>query len=261
VKTPKKSPPKPKPKVHHMTPPTLISVLNHSQRISNSDVAKMTAAIGKQLANDVAPFYGAVPAIEFVRAGGRPTPGGVPCYIIDEPDIDGALGYHDEDDSGVACIKVFVNPTLDNGGSAFAGPNSVSVTLSHEVLELTGDAPANKWVDGPHGADFAYELCDAVEGDAYVIDDVSVSNFVLQSFFDPKAEKGAKLDFLGKVSRPFAMTAGGYQITRTEPGKVSQVFAAHSVPSVHVSFGADFPAWKKVAKVAKALRKRGRGAS
>lgn len=263
---PKKKPTKKphKPKVHHMTPPTLISVLNQSKLVSDADVAKMTAAVGVQLARDVAPLYGSVPAIEFVKRGGSPSAGGVPCYIIDEPDVDGALGYHDEDDNGVAYIKVFVSPTLDNGGTAYEGPNSVSVTLSHEVLELTGDAPANKWVDGPNGADFAYELCDAVEGDSYVINGVSVSNFVLQSFFDPKAESGARLDFLGKVDHPFAMTPGGYQITRTEPGRVSQVFASHHVeakPGIVVSFGPAFPAWKKTAKIIKAARKRGRGDS
>ncbi len=249
-----------KPKVHHMTPPMLVSVINQSKRLSNEDAAKMTHAVGVQLARDVAPLYGQVPALEVVAPGGHPTPGGCPCYLIDEPDTDGALGYHDEDAHGVAFIKVFINPTLDNGGTALTGPNAVSVTLSHEVLELVGDAPANKWVDGPGGSDFAYELCDAVEGDAYEIDGVSVSNFVLQAFFDPHAEKGSRLDFLGKLARPFSMTAGGYQITRTEPGKVAQVFAAHSAqvrPGLHVHFGSDVPAWKRDMKVSKAAAKRG----
>jgi hypothetical protein len=254
----------PKPKVHHMTPPQLISVFNQSQRLSDADVAAMTAAGGKQLARDVAPFHGLVPALEFVPRGAVPTPGGCPCYIIDEPDTDGALGYHDEDASGLAFIKVFVNPTLDNGGSALVGPDSVSVTLSHELCELVGDAPANKWVDGPTGADFAYELCDAVEGDSYEIDGVSVSNFLLQAFFDPHAEKGSRLDFLSKLTRPFSMTRGGYQITRSEPGKVSQVFAAHdassveAAPGIHLHFGPDHPSWKRTTKLAKAALRRGR---
>lgn len=250
----------PKPKVHHMTPPQLVSVINQSKRISHEDAAAMTAAVGKQLARDVAPLYGLMPALEFVQPGGTPTPGGCPCYLMDEPDVDGALGYHDEDAQGVAYIKVFVNPTLDNGGTVKTGPNAVSVTLSHEVLELVGDAPANKWVDGPSGNDFAYELCDAVEGDSYEIDGVSVSNFVLQAFFDPHAEKGSRFDFLGKLGRPFTMTPGGYQITRTEPGKVSQSFAADSesvAPGLHLHFGPDFNSWKRAGKVMKALSRRG----
>lgn len=253
-----------KPKVKHVIPPTLISVINQSKRISDADVATMVEAVGKQAATHVAPYHGLVPAIEFVKQGGTPSPDGCPCYIIDEPDTDGALGYHDEDSSGVPYIKVFVNPTLDNGGTVLEGPNAVSVTLSHEVIELIGDGPANKWVDGPNGHDFCYELCDAVEGDAYDVDGVSVSNFLLQAFFDPRASKGVKLDFLGKLHIPFGMTPGGYQITRTEPGKVSQIFASHAhhevSPGIHVHFGHEFPMWKRPSKLAKAQKKRGRGA-
>lgn len=246
---------------HHMTPPVLISVINNSSRVTDEEAEAMTLAVGKQVARDVAPLYGLVPALEFVRAGGSPSASGVPCFIIDTPDVPGAAGYHDEDETGMAYIKVFTDPTLDNGGSVLTGADSISVTLSHEVLELIGDAPANKWVDGPHGSDFAYELCDAVEGDSYNIDGVAVSNFVLQAFFDPKASSMSRFDFLGKLGRPFTMTAGGYQITRTEPGRVTQIFAAHTedaAPGVHVHFGPDVPAWKRVAKVAKATRRRGR---
>lgn len=243
-----------------MTPPTLISVINQSRRIADQDVAQMTLAVGKQLAEHVAPFYGLVPALEFVKQGGSPSPGACPCYVVDEPDVDGALGYHDEDGRGIAYIKVFVDPTLDNGGTVLVGPNAVSVTLSHEVLELTGDAPANKWVDGPNGYDFAYELCDAVEGDVYEVGGVSVSNFVLQAFFDPRAEAGSKFDFLGKLRAPFTMTPGGYQITRTEPGRISQIFAharcMEVAAGVAVHFGSEFPEWKRAAKLAKAEARR-----
>lgn len=250
------------PKAHPVTPPTLISVINQSKRVSNDDVARMTSAVSKQLAHDVSLFYGMVPALEFVQPGGKPSPGGCPCYLSDEPDQPNAAGYHYEDATGLAIIKVFLNPTLDNGGTALVGPNSVSVTLSHECMELLGDAPANKWVDGPKGHDFAYELADPVEGDAYVIDGVSVSNFVLQAFFDPQASKGSKFDFLQRLKAPFSMTSGGYQITRTEPGKVSQIFADHhyelAAPGIHVHFGADVPEWKRVLKTKRAAAKRGR---
>jgi hypothetical protein len=246
-----------------MTPPSLISVINQSQRITNVQAQAMTAAVARQIMRDVSPLYGLVPAIEFVQPGGKPSVGGVPCYLIDVPDVPGAAGYHDEDAQGQAYIKVFANPTLDNGGSVLKGPNSVSVTLSHEILELIGDAPANKWVDGPGGVDFAYELCDAVEGDSYELDGVDVSNFVLQAFFDPRASAGSRFDFMGKLSKPFTMTAGGYQITRTEPGRVAQIFAAHerdtieAKPGVFVHFGPDVPLWKREAKLAKAARRRG----
>lgn len=247
-----------------MTPPTIVSVVNQSQRVSDAEVEAMTAAVMRQLSRDVAPFYGLVPAMEFVPRGGTPIDFAALAYVIDEPDIDGALGYHDEDEDGRPYIKVFVNPTLDHGGAVLTGADAVSVTLSHEVLELVGDSPANKWVDGPDGRDYAYELCDAVEGDAYELDGVSVSNFVLPAFFDPRAEEGSRMDYLFKLQRPFTMTPGGYQIVRTEPGRVGQVFArtgAHCAvaltDSVHFLFGPEVPEWRRQGKVDK-YRKLGR---
>ncbi len=255
-----------------MTPAPLLSVVNQSTRLTDSDVAKMVEAISIQLARDVAPIHGQTPAMEVVPAGGKPN--GAPVYLQDQPDVPDALGYHDEDGDGSVTgtpgtqyIKVFVAPTLDNGGTALSGPNSVSVTLSHEVCELVGDGPANKWADSADGSDYAYELCDAVEGDSYDVtigdgSTVAVSNFVYPAFFDPKAQAGSKLDYLGKVSVPFGMTPGGYEIHRTEPGQTTQVFAArHGAVEVEagvtVKFGSSFPEWKKAGKLARAKARRG----
>jgi hypothetical protein len=248
--------------------PTVISVSNSSTRVFEDDVKKMTLACGKQLAQHVAPILGLTPAIEYVPKGGKPTYGNCPATIDDTPDVPGALGYHDEDDNAVPYIKVFTI-SLDSGGEVLTGDQAVSVTLSHEVLELTGDAPANRWVDGPGGMDYAFELCDAVEGDTYEIDGVAVSNFVLPAWFDPKAKAGESFDYLGKLTAPFTMTAGGYMIVRTEPGKVTQVFAHHANRQkdvdvkeagrgLYLVFGKDFPEHMKAVKIAKALKRRGK---
>lgn len=230
--------------------PVLISVVNQSTKVSEDDVKAAVLAIGKQLARDVAPEWGWTPALEYVPPGATPT-SPVTATISDTPDVDGALGYHDETDAGIPYIKVFA---LD--GSDWR------TTLSHEVLELTGDYAANRWADAPDGTDYAQELCDAVEGDSYDIDGVPVSNFVYQAFFDERAQPGEKLDYLGKLSAPFTMTPGGYQIQRTEPGKVSQVFARHpeavSVEAgITVRFGSAVTPEQRAAKIRK-LRARSR---
>ncbi len=237
----------------HVTPPSLISVTNHSKRVTDAECAKMVHAIGIQLARDVAPIWGQVPALEFCPAGAPVN--GIECTIGDTPDVPGAAGYHDEDDSGIPYIRVFTFA----GASALTGSDAVSVTLSHEILEVVGDSPANKWADGPDGADYAYELCDAVEGDTYAIDGVTVSNFVYPAFFDPRAQSGSKLAFIDTVDKPFAMSSGGYEIRRTEPGRVAQVFArAHeAAPGVVLVFGPGYPEHKKAGKVASAARRRG----
>ncbi len=241
---------KPKGPKHMTTPPTLISVINHSARVDDADVQKMVLAVGVQLARDVAPIWGQVPALEFVPKGA--VANGMLCTISDTPDAPGAAGYHDEGADGLPYIKVFTFA----GAPTLVGSEALSVTLSHEILEVVGDSPANLWADGPDGADYALELCDAVEGDTYAIDGVSVSNFVYPAFFDPKAQHGSKLAYLDTVTKPFAMSKGGYQIKRTEPGRVSQIFASHT-HKLTMEFGPDFPEAKKAAKLAKAHRRRG----
>jgi len=253
-----------------MNPTPRISILNLSSLISDAALTKITIAIGRQLAYDVAPEYGETPILEFIPKGETPSPDSALCYVIDEPDVEGALGYHDTDNDGNPFIKVFCQPIYDNGGTDYMGANSVSVTLSHEILELIGDTDANLWADGPDGNDYAFELCDAVEGDSYdvTLDDetkVSVSNFVYKNFFNPKLKKSSsvRFDFLGKLTAPFQMDPGGYQIRRTEPGRVSQVFGRTRGAIVIDSgtvlvFGENFPSWKKPYKMRKARKRAAR---
>lgn len=243
------------------TPATLISVINRSKRVGDDDVERATLAVGRQLGDHVAPLHGLVPAIEFVRSGGSPSAGGAPCYVLDKPDADGVLGYHYESNDGIAMIKIFMDPILDTGGgSILTGGVSLSAVLSHEVIELAGDGPANKWVDGPDGVDYSYELCDACQSENYDLDGVTVADFLLQAFFDPRAEPGSRLDYLGKIERPFSMSPGGYQITRTEPGKIANVYGEHVRAAVgggvSVHFGPDMPTWRHVGNVWKARNKR-----
>lgn len=231
--------------------PTLISVLNRSAQLTDAEVAAAVLVIGRQLAQHVAPVWGLTPAIEFVSEGGPVD--GCPCEISDTPDIPDALGYHDETPEGMPYIKVFVIPG-----------NDWVVTLSHEVLELALDAAANLWADGPDGNDYARELCDADQGGTYTIDGLSVSNFVYPAFFDPKAGPDEKLDHMGRLARPFDTGIDGYQIVRTEPGYVGQIFGRHASRAdaghgLHLIFGPNFPEDRKASKLARArARRKGR---
>lgn len=227
-----------------MTPGVLISVINNSSNISPIDTARAVLAIGKQLA-EASQLHGIMPGIEYVPAG--ETPNGIPCTLADTIDVPGAAGYHDNDASG-PYIKILVDADW-------------TVTLSHEALELGGDATANIWADGPDGLDHAYELCDADQGGTYDIDGVRVSNYVTPAFFDPYAGAGARLDRMGRLVHPFQTHSEGYQIVRTEPGRVSEVFGrhphgAHLGGGLIVLFGAQFPDHKKEGKIAKAQRRR-----
>lgn len=242
------------------TTPTLISIVNASSRVTDDEVAAAMHAFGVQLARDFSPIWGATPGLEFCPSGTQPS-GNVLATISDTPDVDGALGYHDETADGQPYIKVFVVDGYD-----------WRTTMSHELLELIGDPGANRWADSPDGDDHAFEMCDATEADSYEIDGVPVSNFLYPAFFNPDAAADDKLDHLGVLTAPFSMSSGGYQIKRTEPGQISQVFARHeatghevveAVPSnrarcgrsVLVVFSPGYPEAKKAGKVAKVVRR------
>jgi hypothetical protein len=98
---------------------------------------------------------------------------------------------------------------------------SWTATLSHEALELIGDAQGNLLVQGPHPANpkkevfHWFEMCDAVQSQTYTIEGVVVSNFVLPLYFTPAEQQGGRNDFLGRLSkgkglRSFGVSPGAY---------------------------------------------------
>ncbi len=225
-----------------MNPPLLVFFVDST---GDADVARVlpriVAALGRQLAEHVTPTWGrVVPMLQF---GGVAPAGASQIVILKNADQADALGYHDETPDGAPYGRVFLKPIFASGGTLLEGANSLSVTLSHELLELVGDPSANLWADGPGGYSYALELCDAVEGDAYEIDGVSVANFVFPGFFDPQGAAGVRLDFMRQLTTPFAMTPGGYQIRRSQKGRVDNVW------------GDRFPSWKQELKARKGARR------
>ncbi len=135
-------------------------------------------------------------------------------YLSDKADVAGAVGYHDANFRGIPYGFVFTDLCRKL-------KESWTVTLSHEALELIGDAQGNLLVQGPHPADAKkevfhwFEMCDAVQSQSYAIDGVEVSNFVLPLYFTPEEQEGGRNDFLGRLSkgkslRSFGVSPGGY---------------------------------------------------
>jgi hypothetical protein len=219
----------------------LIAVINESTLVTNEDVRKMTGAIQKQMTWHVCPVWNSKSITVAFYADKTKVPAHAEVVsILDNSTQAGALGYHSEDNDVVDAF-IFVKPVLDNGGVILRDPKnnqnvSVASVLSHEICEMFGDTFANGWSDGPtlkQGSAYAQELCDPVENDAYdiTLNDgvtlVSVSNFVLPQWFNPQATaKDAPFDYLGKLTKPFSMTKGGYMILMKE-GTVAQIFGEH----------------------------------
>ncbi|MHC2336312.1 hypothetical protein [Bradyrhizobium sp. USDA 4454] len=164
---------------------------------------KLVAALTRQLEEHFVPVWG-YPAELYVTA--EPKAGEWQIIFLDDADAANALGYHDLTKDGQPISKVFVNTTLAAG-------QKVSTTASHELLEMLIDPGATLWAQGGDGRFYAYEMCDAVEGEEYEIDDIAVSNFVYPSFFEAwRQPRSVPFDHLNKVSQPFETLQNGYQI-------------------------------------------------
>ncbi|HWA43787.1 MAG TPA: hypothetical protein VHA10_11290 [Hypericibacter adhaerens] len=130
-----------------------------------------------------------------------------------------AEGDHDLAKHGVPYSKIFVKATLADG-------ELVSVVASHELFEMMIDPIANLWAQAKNGDEYAYEMCDPVEEDTFLVDGIQISNFLYPTWFEPFAHpKGTKFDHLGLLTRPFSMRKTGY-VTKKAKGKVKDVFGS-----------------------------------
>ncbi len=218
----------------------LIAVINKSTIISNEEVKLMVRGVAKQAREQAAPAWDMKsPRVVYRASEATAEPGSYKVLIFDDADLAGALGYHSDGPDGLPYGRVFVKITQQHN-------LSVSGVLSHEVLEIMMDPQANYWADNwNEKLSYALEVADPVESDYYNVDvdgtPVQVSNFVLPSWFDTLPPAGAKFDWLGKLSKPFTMTKGGYVIVRDQV-------------SERAVFGSTYPEWKKEMKLNSASR-------
>lgn len=227
----------------------LIAILNQSTLVSDEDAATMTQAIAAQVRLDVAPLWDRAPAAVVFYTDSKDVPvaaHGIALVdtIKDQPK--GVLGYHTEDQGGKLWGVVAAQPELENGGKATTGDWSVSSVLSHEVLEMYIDPNCNLWANDGQGKAYSFEVCDPVEAPSYVVNGVSVSNFVTPAWFDPLSDHAsAQYDKLGKLHAPFSILKGGYVVYE-------------SAGAEHQKFGENFPDWRKQMKSGKLARTRRR---
>jgi hypothetical protein len=142
--------------------------------------------------------------------------------FLDDADAPGALAYHDLTPDGMPIAKVFVRTTLQNG-------DLVSVSTSHELVEMLVDPAINLMTTGPDkAAVYAYESADPVEALSFPANGIAMSDFVYPAYFESfRKPSSVKFDQMGKVTRPFEILSGGYQIIFKD-GKWSQLFGSPS---------------------------------
>jgi hypothetical protein len=240
-----------KPNVVDVVTPT-INIIDRSTLLDDKDFQLMVEACKIQLEQHVAPMW--------LRGSwnivvNQPEEVGYPIVIVDDPDQAGVLGYHTKSPCGKVWGRVFVKSIIEGKGLMLNGPLSVSAILTHEVIEAYCDPDVNIWADRGDGFLIAYEACDPVEDDVYDITTksgvkVSVSNFVLPAWFDPRAPEGAKLDFMAKLTKPFTTSTGGYFVMRhPKTGETKNIYGSSNAASMHAMRQAPHPAARSTRKI------------
>jgi hypothetical protein len=169
-----------------------------------SDVAKVAAALQKQVTRDFGPLWEVQATVDaFPRLEDVPV-GYWPLIVKDDIGQPGAAGVH-----------------LDKDGQPFAlvtMSDSWSLTASHEMLEMAADPFGKRVIAGASPkrgqgrVEFLVEVCDPSEAAefGYTSNDVLVSDFYTPHFFDPVVSAATRYSFTGAIKEPRMILRGGY---------------------------------------------------
>ncbi len=140
--------------------------------------------------------------------------------FLDDADQPGALAYHDLTPDGLPLSKVFVRTT-------FASGDRISVSASHELVEMLVDPAINLMSTGPDRQTiYAYESADPVEELSFDVQGLPMSDFVYPSYFELfRKPASVPFDHMRKVTRPFQILSGGYQIV-FKNGQWTQIYGS-----------------------------------
>jgi len=194
-----------------------IACFNKATIALGVDLGALVAAMQTYVDKYVAPIWGTpaklVKTTDFQK-------GAWAMVFLDDADQPGALAYHDLTPDGLPEAKVFVKTTLDNH-------DLVSVSASHELVEMLVDPAINLMTTGPDPkVIYAYESADPVEALSFEVDGIPMSDFVHPAYFENFHKPGSvPFDHLGKVTKPFEILSGGYQII-FKNGEWSQIFGS-----------------------------------
>jgi hypothetical protein len=197
-------------------------------------------ALTIQVRRDLAPAWGVTEA--GFTIGGR----GDKLHLFDSAEEATEYGWHITDDRGMPYAHVFAAVSIANGSDWVKGPDPVSVTASHEALEMFTDPRANEYCFDWDKYLWAREVCDPVQERSYNIVAggmrVPVSNFVLPAYFNPDAS--GPYDHLGVLKKPFSLDEGAYAVRERfskEEEKYGRRFA--------VDFDEAMPDWQRTEKL------------
>lgn len=194
-----------------------IACFNQAKTPLGVDLLKLISAMQQYIDKYIVPVWGTPAKLVQSQAF---IPGAWAMVFLDDADQANALAYHDLTPDGLPISKVFVRTTLKDN-------QLVSVSASHELVEMLVDPAINMMTTGPDRKTmYAYESADPVEELNFQVNGIAMSDFVYPSYFEVFHKPGSvQFDHLNKVNKPFQILSGGYQII-FKNGKWSQVFGS-----------------------------------
>ncbi len=180
-----------------------VVLVNHSSMvIPRSALRDVAAALSTQVNRDLLPEWKMSAAVAAGAPDAALPEGAWPINIVDRPV--GGLGIH-LDHNGQPYAQVMATPDW-------------SITASHELLEMLVDPFGRQFKAGRditpgagnQRANYLVEVCDPCEVYTYDVEGVRVSDFVSHAYYDAAAMDGARLDFLGRLTKPLTVPRGCY---------------------------------------------------
>ncbi|HEY0761940.1 MAG TPA: hypothetical protein VGD61_06165 [Pyrinomonadaceae bacterium] len=181
-----------------------VAVVTESDRISFSELTRVSAALQKQAMRDLAPVWDIQATVDaFAELEDVPV-GTWPIIIEDDIDVPGASGVHEDSDGQPFSLVT-------------AGPGW-SLTASHELVEMLVDPFGRRLTEGQSNkpgqgrVQFLVEPCDPSEavGFGYVINGVQVSDFYTPKYFSTVFNAADQYSHTGAIKRPRQVLKGGY---------------------------------------------------
>jgi hypothetical protein len=175
--------------------------------VSFADLSSASAALQKQVTRDFGPIWGVDATVDCFATLESVPLDYWPVILLDQIDSPGVAGYHLDDGQPLARVQVDKNWT---------------VTTSHETLEMLADPFGNTVRAGtpPPQApppisnlprvNYLVEVCDPCEAATYLVNGVSVSDFITPQYYDPVAVAAVRYSFGGNITAPHQVLEGGY---------------------------------------------------
>jgi hypothetical protein len=193
-----------------------IALTTSSTQIALSDLCRIAAAVQRQVNEHLLAAGWALSATITALAPNQVPDG---YWRISVQPLEGdALGQH------FAVVD-------SSGGAPFAivsdklSFDDLSVTVSHEALEMLADSSLNQFVaaqiDGIGAAVMLKEICDPCQNNSYQIDGVYVCDFAVPDYYNSGAA-GPWFTHCGEttgIAAPFGLAVGGSFVYRIVDGK------------------------------------------